>query len=153
MLDLTQHPVPAKKEKQPSAWLREINPRPPGIQAADSIKHTYGGTTGVVPYSFLFMASSDFVRFLARLRGDPSTGATWCICRWSCGAAANRAIPVSSSSADDRIFGPRFLVVYICAKGQRVSDPGVRRSTWIPHSTSSPGHLGRRPRNWRNGSE
>jgi biotin carboxylase len=40
VLDLTQRSVPAKGT--PSAWLIEINPRPPGIQASDASKHTYG---------------------------------------------------------------------------------------------------------------
>lgn len=40
VLDLTERSVPAKEA--PSAWLIEINPRPPGIQASDASKHTYG---------------------------------------------------------------------------------------------------------------
>ncbi|KAI0117203.1 ATP-grasp domain-containing protein [Daldinia grandis] len=40
VLDLTKHTVSAKGP--PSAWLIEINPRPPGIQASEAIKHTYG---------------------------------------------------------------------------------------------------------------
>jgi hypothetical protein len=40
LLDLNTRSVPAKEV--PSAWLIEINPRPPGIQASDAIKHTYG---------------------------------------------------------------------------------------------------------------
>ncbi|RDA88856.1 hypothetical protein CP532_5393 [Ophiocordyceps camponoti-leonardi (nom. inval.)] len=28
--------------KAPSAWLIEVNPRPPGIQAAEAVRHTYG---------------------------------------------------------------------------------------------------------------
>lgn len=40
ILDLTERSVPAKVE--PSAWLIEINPRPPGIQASEAVKHTYG---------------------------------------------------------------------------------------------------------------
>ncbi|KAI0386719.1 ATP-grasp domain-containing protein [Hypomontagnella monticulosa] len=40
ILDLTERAVPAKGA--PSAWLIEINPRPPGIQASEAIKHTYG---------------------------------------------------------------------------------------------------------------
>lgn len=40
VLDLTERSVPAKLA--PSAWLIEINPRPPGIQASDASKHTYG---------------------------------------------------------------------------------------------------------------
>ncbi|PYH94184.1 hypothetical protein BO71DRAFT_353772 [Aspergillus ellipticus CBS 707.79] len=40
VLDITERSVPAKAA--PSAWLIEINPRPPGIQASDATKHTYG---------------------------------------------------------------------------------------------------------------
>lgn len=40
MLDLTKRSSPAKSA--PFAWLIEINPRPPGIQASDASKHTYG---------------------------------------------------------------------------------------------------------------
>lgn len=40
ILDLTERSVPAKGA--PSAWLIEINPRPPGIQASEAVKHTYG---------------------------------------------------------------------------------------------------------------
>ncbi|RYO98048.1 hypothetical protein DL765_010941 [Monosporascus sp. GIB2] len=40
ILDLTERSVSAKAA--PTAWLIEINPRPPGIQASDAVKHTYG---------------------------------------------------------------------------------------------------------------
>lgn len=40
ILDLIERSVPAKEA--PSAWLIEVNPRPPGIQASDAVKHTYG---------------------------------------------------------------------------------------------------------------
>ncbi|OQE34834.1 hypothetical protein PENCOP_c015G01114 [Penicillium coprophilum] len=40
MLDLSPRSVP--KKRKPSAWLLEINPRPPGIQAAAAIKNSYG---------------------------------------------------------------------------------------------------------------
>lgn len=40
VLDLTQRSAPAKGA--PSAWLIEVNPRPPGIQASDAVRHTYG---------------------------------------------------------------------------------------------------------------
>jgi hypothetical protein len=40
VLDLVERSVPAKEA--PSAWLIEVNPRPPGIQASDAVKHTYG---------------------------------------------------------------------------------------------------------------
>ncbi|PLN76747.1 ATP-grasp domain-domain-containing protein [Aspergillus taichungensis] len=40
VLDLTERSVPHKGD--PSAWLIEVNPRPPGIEAADAVKHTYG---------------------------------------------------------------------------------------------------------------
>jgi hypothetical protein len=40
VLDLTERSIPA--QGAPSAWLIEVNPRPPGIQASDAVKHTYG---------------------------------------------------------------------------------------------------------------
>ncbi|RYP74267.1 hypothetical protein DL771_003088 [Monosporascus sp. 5C6A] len=40
ILDITERSVPANAA--PTAWLIEVNPRPPGIQASDAIKHTYG---------------------------------------------------------------------------------------------------------------
>ncbi|KAI8965779.1 ATP-grasp domain-containing protein [Daldinia sp. FL1419] len=40
VFDLTEKSVPAKGP--PSAWLIEINPRPPGIQALEAVKYTYG---------------------------------------------------------------------------------------------------------------
>jgi hypothetical protein len=40
VLDLTERSVPAKGA--PSAWLIEVNPRPPGIQASEAVLHTYG---------------------------------------------------------------------------------------------------------------
>jgi len=40
ILDLAERSVPAKGA--PSAWLIEVNPRPPGIQASDASKHVYG---------------------------------------------------------------------------------------------------------------
>ncbi|KAF2717195.1 hypothetical protein K431DRAFT_277484 [Polychaeton citri CBS 116435] len=40
ILDIVERSTPAKGP--PSAWLIEVNPRPPGIQASDAIKHTYG---------------------------------------------------------------------------------------------------------------
>ena len=40
VLDLSERSIPLKGA--PSAWLIEINPRPPGIQASDASKHTYG---------------------------------------------------------------------------------------------------------------
>lgn len=42
MWELVPRDASVETKKQPSAWLLEINPRPPGIQAADAIKHTYG---------------------------------------------------------------------------------------------------------------
>ncbi|KAE8375258.1 ATP-grasp domain-containing protein [Aspergillus bertholletiae] len=38
--DLTERSTPAKG--LPSAWLIEVNPRPPGIQMSDALKHSYG---------------------------------------------------------------------------------------------------------------
>ncbi|KAE8325341.1 hypothetical protein BDV39DRAFT_194486 [Aspergillus sergii] len=40
VLDLTERCVPAKEK--PSVWLIEVNPRPPGIEVSDALKHTYG---------------------------------------------------------------------------------------------------------------
>lgn len=40
VLDLTECAVPASGK--PSAWLIEVNPRPPGIQAAEAVRYTYG---------------------------------------------------------------------------------------------------------------
>ena len=40
IFDLTERSVPSKGI--PSAWLIEINPRPPGIQESSAVKYTYG---------------------------------------------------------------------------------------------------------------
>lgn len=40
ILDLNKRAVPAKGP--PSVWLIEVNPRPPGFQALDSVLHTWG---------------------------------------------------------------------------------------------------------------
>lgn len=40
VLDLTERDRPPTGA--PSAWLIEVNPRPPGIQASAAVKHTYG---------------------------------------------------------------------------------------------------------------
>ena len=40
VFDLIERSAPAKE--RPTTWLVEINPRPPGIQASDASKHTYG---------------------------------------------------------------------------------------------------------------
>ncbi|KAF2967577.1 hypothetical protein GQX73_g5994 [Xylaria multiplex] len=40
IVDLVERSTPAKGP--PSAWLIEVNPRPPGIQASEAVRHTYG---------------------------------------------------------------------------------------------------------------
>ncbi|KAL8831683.1 MAG: hypothetical protein Q9191_000728 [Dirinaria sp. TL-2023a] len=40
LLDLAERRTPARCAQ--SCWLIEVNPRPPGIQASDASKHTYG---------------------------------------------------------------------------------------------------------------
>ncbi|OOO11007.1 hypothetical protein OAory_01074770 [Aspergillus oryzae] len=40
VLDLTERCVLAKEK--PSVWLIEVDPRPPGIEVSDALKHTYG---------------------------------------------------------------------------------------------------------------
>ncbi|TGJ83815.1 hypothetical protein E0Z10_g4938 [Xylaria hypoxylon] len=40
VVDLVERSAPANGP--PSAWLIEVNPRPPGIQAAEAVRHTYG---------------------------------------------------------------------------------------------------------------
>ncbi|KAL7940697.1 ATP-grasp domain-containing protein [Trichoderma barbatum] len=40
VLDLAERPIPAKGV--PYTWLIEVNPRPPGIQASEAVRHTYG---------------------------------------------------------------------------------------------------------------
>ncbi|KAK4155040.1 ATP-grasp domain-containing protein [Chaetomidium leptoderma] len=43
VLDLYERSAsPQKKEKNPCAWLIEVNPRPPGIQASEAARYTYG---------------------------------------------------------------------------------------------------------------
>ncbi|RCI13282.1 hypothetical protein L249_0304 [Ophiocordyceps polyrhachis-furcata BCC 54312] len=41
ILDLKERNVSGGKAP-PSSWLVEVNPRPPGIQAAEAVRHTYG---------------------------------------------------------------------------------------------------------------
>ncbi|EEA24406.1 hypothetical protein TMatcc_007498 [Talaromyces marneffei ATCC 18224] len=40
ILDLTERSIPAKGG--PSAWLIEVNPRPPGVQVSEGLRHSYG---------------------------------------------------------------------------------------------------------------
>ncbi|KAL7929915.1 ATP-grasp domain-containing protein [Trichoderma chlorosporum] len=40
VLDLAERTTPAKGA--PYTWLIEVNPRPPGIQASEAVRHTYG---------------------------------------------------------------------------------------------------------------
>jgi ATP-grasp N-terminal domain/ATP-grasp domain len=42
VLDIRERDNMEKGAAAPSAWLIEVNPRPPGIQASDAVKHTYG---------------------------------------------------------------------------------------------------------------
>lgn len=41
VLDLYERSAASTKE-DPYAWLIEVNPRPPGIQASEAVRHTYG---------------------------------------------------------------------------------------------------------------
>jgi len=40
VLDLVERTSPPKTA--PASWLIEVNPRPPGIQASEAVRHTYG---------------------------------------------------------------------------------------------------------------
>ncbi|KAE8370074.1 hypothetical protein BDV27DRAFT_140747 [Aspergillus caelatus] len=55
VLDLTERCVLAKGKS--SVWLIEVNPRPPGIEVSDILKHTYGidywGRARQLSYTFL----------------------------------------------------------------------------------------------------
>ncbi|CAP97151.1 hypothetical protein EN45_084130 [Penicillium chrysogenum] len=134
VLDLTQRPVPTEKEKQPLAWLLEINPRPPGIQAADAIKHTYG-----VDYWGLALLFPLQDRQRIRQLSHPFAQGSqyWCYMVF---------LPVEKGGicqSDDpclELFSRRpdlrAHVSWWCTfwtKGQRVPDPSEGRNTWIAH--------------------
>ncbi|CAG8886913.1 unnamed protein product [Penicillium egyptiacum] len=132
MLDLSLRSVPTKRK--PSAWLLEINPRPPGIQAADAIKHSYG-----VDYwgPALLFALQDRKR--ARHLSHPFTQGSqyWCEMVF---------IPVVKGGiclSDDPCFelfsrrpGLAAQVSWWCTfwtKGERVPDPSEDRNAFFAH--------------------
>ncbi|GIZ36587.1 hypothetical protein CKM354_000005700 [Cercospora kikuchii] len=42
ILDLRARSPPLQPSSTPSCWLIEVNPRPPGIQASEAVRYTYG---------------------------------------------------------------------------------------------------------------
>jgi hypothetical protein len=42
VLDLRERDGIWNDSEEPSSWLIEVNPRPPGIQASEAVRHTYG---------------------------------------------------------------------------------------------------------------
>ena len=73
LLDLRQRPAPS--EEAPSAWLIEVNPRPPGVQALTAVKHTYGVEyTGVG----LLYAVNDHARIRQLLHPFRGGAQYWC---------------------------------------------------------------------------
>lgn len=73
VVDLFERSSPSKEA--PSAWLIEVNPRPPGVQALTAVKHTYG-----VEYSGigLLFAVNDLPRVRQLLHSFQQGAQYWC---------------------------------------------------------------------------
>lgn len=134
VLDLTQRPVPAEKEKQPSAWLLEINPRPPGIQASDAIKHTYG-----VDYWGLALLFPLQDRQRVRQLSHPFARGSqyWCqmvflpVVKGGICQSDDPCLELFSRRPDLRAHVSWWCTFW--TKGQRVPDPSEGRNTWVAH--------------------
>jgi hypothetical protein len=144
VLDLTKRSVPTGGI--PSAWLIEINPRPPGIQASDASKHTYG-----VDYWGLGLLFALEDRHRVKQLSHPFTQGPqyWCEMVF---------IPVEKGGVYDsedlctELFNRRpdlLDCVSWChcffTKGDRVPDPNTGVNSWVAHfnlfSRSSRAHV------------
>lgn len=144
VLDLTKRAVP--NSGQPSAWLIEVNPRPPGIQAAEAVRHTYG--LDYFGLALLF-ALEDKQRVKQLSRPFAGGAQYWCEMVF---------IPVEkgglfdSGNVCEELFSRRpDLAACVSAsfcflrKGDKVNDPSTGVNSWVAYfnvfSRDSRAHL------------
>ncbi|KAJ5376247.1 hypothetical protein N7509_013133 [Penicillium cosmopolitanum] len=144
ILDLTERSTPAKVV--PSAWLIEVNPRPPGIQESEAVRHTYG-----VDYFGLALLFGLNDRHRIKQLSDPFVQGPqyWCEMVF---IPVDRGGVFTSGDVCAELFSRRPDLVDFVSKcfcflhlGDKVPDPGTGVNAWVAYfnvfSRESRAHL------------
>lgn len=132
ILDLTERSTPTKET--PSSWLIEINPRPPGIQASDALKHTYG----IDYWGLGLLFGVEDMQRVRQLSFPFLQGAQyWCTMVF---IAADKGGVYNSGNVCAELLGRRpdlgdcvsWSHCFV-SKGDRVPDPSTGVNLWVAH--------------------